>query len=101
MATHRQGWWSSWKKWTLCTSPALLGLLQVKIYFVRELLVAELMILVAFVLMSVLGGLCFLLGAISERGGLFIKEGVQAAASAANTPDQRGHERSGVVPSFL
>lgn len=69
---------AGWKKWAIFVGSLLLAGIQVKIYFLRELLVAELLLLLAFGLMGILCGFCLLLGTLGERGGLLIKEGTQA-----------------------
>lgn len=52
-------------------------------YFVRELLVAELFFGLAFAVLLVLGGVCYLVGAIGERGLHLTKAGVRAVADSA------------------
>jgi len=71
-----------WKKWVMSAGALFLGLIQLKLYFVRELLVAELLLLIAFGVMGVLCGLCLLLGTFVERGRLLIKERSQAVVRA-------------------
>lgn len=62
------------KKWWICSVPIVLAMVQVKFYFVREMLVAELLFLLAFVFLSAVGAVCYLLGAIGERSRLLVKQ---------------------------
>lgn len=63
-----------WRTWAICIILVTLALVPVKVYFVRELLAAELLFLLAFVFLSALGGLCYLLAIAGERSHLFIKQ---------------------------
>jgi hypothetical protein len=92
-----------WRKWAISASAAFLGLIQLKVYFVRELLVAELLLLIALAVVAALCGFCLLLGTIGERGGLLIREGSQAVlrASSAGRFDSVGpQEQHATIPSF-
>jgi hypothetical protein len=51
------------------------------VYFVREMLAAELFFVAAFVLFLALLGLCYLLGLIGEYGWKWIEEEAQTAIS--------------------
>jgi len=54
-----------------------------QLYFVRELLAAELLFALVFAVIFVLGGLFYLVGAISERGFDWTEVGVRVVASSA------------------
>ena len=53
------------------------------LYFVRELLVAEVMFAVGFAVLFVLGGLAYLVGSLGERGLDFAEIGVRAIGDMA------------------
>lgn len=72
----------SWKKWAIFASALLLAGVQVKMYFVQELLVVELLLLLAFGVVGILGALCLLLGVAGERGGLLLLEGSRTVLRA-------------------
>lgn len=93
-----------WKKWALVASGTLLGWIQLRVYFVRELLVAELLFLLAFGLVGILCGVCLLLGTIGECGGLLIREGTQtlvrnSSADPFDPRDAQEHNRT-AIPTF-
>ena len=61
-------------KWAAFLGPVVVAVVQVRVYFVRELLAAELILLAAFVLFTALGGLCYFLGAIAEGAHQLAKQ---------------------------
>jgi hypothetical protein len=60
---------------------AIFFILQV--YFVRELLAAELLFVFFFAVLLALGGIFYLVGAIGERGLDFVEPGVRVIADSA------------------
>jgi hypothetical protein len=60
---------------------AVIAVLQA--YFVRELLAAELLFIVGFAVLFVLGGIAYLLGALGERGLDLAEAGVRVAGVSA------------------
>ncbi|MFZ3217431.1 MAG: hypothetical protein WA192_15335 [Candidatus Acidiferrales bacterium] len=60
---------------------AILFLFQ--LYFVRELLAAELLFGMGFALLMLLGGIFYLVGAIGERGLDWMEVGVRVTANVA------------------
>jgi hypothetical protein len=54
-----------------------------QLYFVRELLAAELLFAAGFAVIFLLGGLFYLIGAIGERGFDWTEVGVRVIASTA------------------
>ena len=68
-------------KGVLSTVAVIAVLLQA--YFVRELLAAELLFVVGFAVLFVLGGIAYLLGALGERGLDLAEAGVRVAGSSA------------------
>lgn len=64
----------------LYTIPAIFLLLQV--YFVRELLAAELLFAVAFAVLFLLGGVIYLTGLVAERGLDVTEAGVHMIAES-------------------
>jgi uncharacterized membrane protein HdeD (DUF308 family) len=54
-----------------------------QLYFVRELLVAELLFAVGFAILLVLGGIFYLVGAIGERGLDWAEAGVRVIGDSA------------------
>lgn len=83
------------KKWTTCIGFIIsglgVGLIQIKIYFVRELLVAELLLLLAFALCTGFGILCYFLGTVAGHGRLLVRQGEALAsirAPVANSPNR-------------
>ena len=62
-----------------------------QIYFVRELIAAELLFLLAFVVLFVLGVIFYVVGAIGERGLNWAEAGYRVAADSA----RRAHEAIG------
>ena len=83
-----------WGKWLILAGGVFLGWLQIRIYFVRELFVAELLLLLAFGLMGLLCGVCLLLGIAGARGGLLIKEGSKAAIRVASASEPIAPKRN-------
>jgi hypothetical protein len=63
--------------WTL----AVLFVLQ--IYFVRELIAAELLFSLVFAVLSTLAGICYVLGTIGERSFDWTETGVRVIAMSA------------------
>jgi hypothetical protein len=63
--------------WTL----AVLFVLQ--IYFVRELIAAELLFAVVFAVLATLAGICYVLGTIGERSFDWTETGVRVIATTA------------------
>ena len=53
-------------KWALCLGPVVVAAVQVRVYFLRELLAAELILLAAFVLFMAVSSVCYFLGAVAE-----------------------------------
>jgi len=62
---------------------ALAILIVLQIYFVRELLAAELLFGLGFLALLVLGGICYLVGTIGERGLDWAEIGLRVLASSA------------------
>ena len=63
---------------------SILGIFFVlQVYFVRELIAAELLFGLGFAVLMVLGGIVYLVGAIGERGLDWAATGVQVTATAA------------------
>jgi hypothetical protein len=62
---------------------ALAILFIFQLYFVRELLVAELLFAIGFTILLVLGGIFYLVGAIGERGLDLTEAGVRVIADSA------------------
>lgn len=65
----------------ILSTVAVVAVLQA--YFVRELLAAELLFVVGFAVLFVLGGIAYLLGALGERGLDLAEAGVRVAGSSA------------------
>jgi hypothetical protein len=55
----------------------------VQIYFVRELLAAEMLFALAFAVVLVIGGAAYLLGALGERGLDLTEAGIRVLARSA------------------
>jgi hypothetical protein len=63
---------------------SILGIFFVlQVYFVRELIAAELLFGLGFAVLMLLGGIVYLVGAIGERGLDWAATGVQVTATAA------------------
>jgi hypothetical protein len=62
---------------------ALAILFVFQLYFIRELLVAELLFAVGFAILLVLGGIFYLVGAIGERGLDWAEAGVRVIGDSA------------------
>lgn len=62
---------------------ALVIFVVLQIYFVRELLAAELLFGLLFAVLLVLGGICYVVGVIGERGLDWTEAGVRVLASSA------------------
>ena len=63
---------------------SILGIFFVlQVYFVRELLAAELLFVMGFAVLMVLGGIIYLVGAIGERGLDWMTTGVTFSAAIA------------------
>jgi hypothetical protein len=54
-----------------------------QVYFVRELIAAELLFVLGFAVLMVLGGIVYLVGAIGERGLDWMAAGVTFSAAVA------------------
>lgn len=67
----------------------LLVLLVLQLYFVRELIAAEILFGLGFLVLLTLGGIFYLVGAIGERSLDWIEAGARAAAPVA----RRGYAR--------
>jgi hypothetical protein len=68
------------RKGLLC----ILGIFCVlQVYFVRELIAAELLFVLGFAVLMVLGGVIYLIGAIGERGLDWMEAGVHFSAAVA------------------
>lgn len=65
---------AEWRKRAAPIVPIILALISAQLYLVREILVAELFFLVAFVFSLALGGICYLLGLAGEHGWNWIEE---------------------------
>ena len=61
----------------------LLALLVLQLYFVRELIAAELLFGLGFVVLLTLGGIFYFVGAIGERSFDLIETGIRAGAPVA------------------
>ncbi len=61
----------------------LLALLVLQLYFVRELIAAELLFGLGFVVLLTLGGIFYFVGAIGERSFNLIETGVRAGTPLA------------------
>ncbi len=68
------------RKWAISV---LVVFLVLQIYFVRELLAAELLFGLVFVVFLVLAGIFYLVGAIGERGLDLTEAGARALAQSA------------------
>ena len=85
--------WNRWKEWAtavwqnakfrkrLVTGVVVFVVLQ--LYFVRELIAAELLFGLIFAILFVLGGFFYIIGAISERGMDWTEAGFRFFADAA------------------
>ena len=63
---------------------SILGIFFVlQVYFVRELLAAELLFVMGFAVLMVVGGIIYLVGAIGERGLDWMTTGVTFSAAIA------------------
>lgn len=62
---------------------ALVILVVLQIYFVRELLAAELLFGLLFAVLLAVGGICYLVGVIGERGLDWAEAGVRVLARSA------------------
>jgi uncharacterized membrane protein HdeD (DUF308 family) len=62
---------------------ALVILVVLQIYFVRELLAAELLFGLLFAALLLLGGICYVVGAIGVRGLDWMEAGVRVLAQSA------------------
>jgi hypothetical protein len=61
---------------------SMLGIFFIlQVYFVRELVAAELLFVLGFAVLMVLGGMIYLVGAIGERGLDWMEAGVHFSAS--------------------
>jgi hypothetical protein len=61
----------------------LLALLVLQLYFVRELIAAELLFGLGFVVLLTLGGIFYFVGAVGERSFDLIETGIRAGAPVA------------------
>jgi hypothetical protein len=62
----------------------ILGLFCIlQVYFVRELVAAELLFVLGFAVLMVLGGMIYLVGAIGERGLDWMEAGVHFSTAVA------------------
>jgi uncharacterized membrane protein HdeD (DUF308 family) len=68
-------------RYTTLSIVAILFIFQ--LYFVRELLAAELLFAMGFGVLFLLGGLLYAIGAISERGFDWTEAGLRVIASSA------------------
>jgi len=57
--------------------------LVLQVYFVRELIAAELLFALGFAVLMVLGGIVYLIGAIGERGLDWTEAGIRVTADFA------------------
>jgi hypothetical protein len=73
----------NWRK-AIILIPFALVVIFTNVYFVREMLVAELFFVAAFIFFLVLVGLCYLLGLIGECGWKWIEGEAQTAISHSN-----------------
>ena len=62
-----------------------------QIYFVRELLAAEMLFALAFGVVLVIGGTAYLLGALGERGLDMTEAGIRVLARSARREIGRAH----------
>ena len=62
---------------------ALVILVVLQVYFVRELIAAELLFGLLFAVLLLLGGLCYVVGMIGERGLDWTEAGVRVLARSA------------------
>ena len=63
---------------------SILGVLIIlQVYFVRELIAAELLFALGFAVLMVVGGIIYLVGALGERALDWMAAGVQVTATAA------------------
>jgi hypothetical protein len=62
---------------------ALVILVVLQVYFVRELLAAELLFGLLFAALLLLGGICYVVGVIGERGLDWAEAGVRVVAQSA------------------
>jgi hypothetical protein len=63
---------------------SMLGIFFIlQVYFVRELVAAELLFVLVFAVLMVLGGMIYLVGAIGERGLDWMEAGVHFSAAVA------------------
>lgn len=62
---------------------ALAVLVVLQIYFVRELIAAELLFGLLFAVLLVVGGICYVVGVIGERGLDWAEVGVRVLARSA------------------
>jgi hypothetical protein len=67
----------------------LLALLVLQLYFVRELIAAEVLFGLGFLVLLTLGGIFYFVGAIGERSFNLIESGVRAVTPVA----RRGYSR--------
>jgi hypothetical protein len=67
----------------------LLALLVLQLYFVRELVAAEVLFGLGFLVLLTLGGIFYFVGAVGERSFNLLEAGVRAATPAA----RRGYAR--------
>jgi len=72
--------WLDWRK-AYIFIPLALVVFFTNVYFIREMLVAELFFVAAFVFFLALVGLCYLLGLVGEYGWKWIGEEAQTAIS--------------------
>jgi hypothetical protein len=63
----------------------LLALVVLQLYFVRELIAAEVLFGLGFIVLLALGGILYLVGAAGERGFNLIEEGARAMAPAVRS----------------
>lgn len=61
----------------------LAAVFVLQMYFVRELLAAELLFALVFAVLFAIGSLCYLIGAAGERGLYLTEAGVKAVADSA------------------
>lgn len=75
LSTYLSDWGPpAFKKWAAPIAPIVLALVSAQVYPVREILLAEMLFLVAFVFLLALGGICYLLGVAGELGWKWIEE---------------------------
>ena len=72
----------------------LLALLVLQLYFVRELIAAELLFGLGFVVLLTLGGIFYFVGAIGERSFDLIETGIRAGAPVARRACSKVEELS-------